>query len=178
MNEEARKELLAIARQALVACTQNQAIPSPETNNEYPSDCGAFVTLHDHEERLRGCIGCMSATQPLVEVVTEMARSAALRDPRFSPVGADEVENLSIEISVLSAQVLVSSLEDIQIGRDGLVIVAPSTRGVLLPQVASERDWDAKTFVEQTCVKANLPPNAYLQEHVQVFRFSAEVFSE
>ena len=178
MNDESRKQLLAIARQALIACTTNQSIPSPESNDEFPDDCGAFVTLHDSENRLRGCIGCMSAAQPLTEVVTQMAQSAALRDPRFSAVRPEEVEGLSIEISVLTPQTLVSSLDEIQIGRDGLVIVAPNARGVLLPQVAEERNWDAKTFVEQTCIKANLPAEAYMQERVQVLRFSADVFSE
>ena len=107
-----------------------------------------------------------------------MAQSAALRDSRFKPVRAEEVDGLSIEISVLSAKQLVRSLNEIEIGRDGLLVIAPHSRGVLLPQVASERDWDSKTFVEQTCVKANLPKQAYLDDDVELYRFSAEVFNE
>ena len=178
MNDDSRQELLQIARGALIACTTTQSRERSPTRNSYPRDCGAFVTLHGPDNRLRGCIGCLSASQPLPEVITDMAQSAALRDTRFEPVRAEEVAGLSIEISVLSAKQAVRSLDEIEIGRDGLLVIAPHSRGVLLPQVASERDWDSKTFVEQTCVKANLSKQAYLEDDVELYRFSAEVFNE
>ena len=178
LETSAQVELLAIARGALIACTRDNSFELPALSHSYPSDCGAFVTLHGPQNELRGCIGCMSASYALPSVVSDMAKSAALKDPRFDPVRSDELDSLTIEISVLSAQEKIASLEEIEIGRDGLVVVSGHKRGVLLPQVASERGWDAKTFVEQTCIKANLFPEDYLKDDVDVYRFSAQVFSE
>jgi AmmeMemoRadiSam system protein A len=107
-----------------------------------------------------------------------MARAAALRDPRFPPVMPEEVPELEIEISVLGLPEPVAHLEEVQIGRHGLLIEGRGRRGLLLPQVASERDWLASTFAEQTCSKAGLEMNAYLDEDVDLYKFEAEVFNE
>lgn len=107
-----------------------------------------------------------------------MARAAALRDPRFSPVMPAEVSSLEVEISVLEAPLRVKALDEVEIGRHGLLVVGRGCRGLLLPQVAEERGWDAPTFAEHTCKKAGLEPKAYEADDVVLYRFGAEVFSE
>jgi len=171
-----RDRLLAIARASIERCTGRRAHPRPSEVGF--GEHGAFVSLHTRGGALRGCVGCLSATEPLGEVVEAMAEAAALRDPRFQPVRADEVDELSIEISVLAPSEPLASLAELELGREGLVVVGRGQRGVLLPQVATEHGWDAATFAEQTCVKARLPPDAYLRDDVQLYRFRAEVFSE
>lgn len=120
----------------------------------------------------------MTADRPLPDVVWEMAGAAALRDPRFDAVRPDELDDLIIEISVLTPAEPIDSLDAVEIGRDGLLVVSGARRGVLLPQVASEHGWDASTFAEQTCLKASLDRDAWRREGVRLFKFSAEVFSE
>jgi len=178
MDIDSKRELLEIARKAVVSSTSDGTGDDLSLKNAYPKGCGAFVTLHGPDHSLRGCIGCLSSDQSLPELISDMARSSAQRDPRFSPVQASEVENLEIEISVLSPAELVKTLDEVIIGRDGLLVVGRGSRGVLLPQVASERGWDVATFVEQTCVKANLDRNAYADDQVELYKFSAEVFNE
>jgi uncharacterized protein len=138
----------------------------------------AFVTLHSADGAVRGCVGTTTAQKSLAEIVYDMARAAALRDPRFSPVSPEEVASLVLEISVLEAPTKVASVSEVEIGRHGLLVVGRGSRGVLLPQVAEERDWDAATFAEHTCRKAGLDPNAYEGSDVELFKFAAEVFNE
>jgi AmmeMemoRadiSam system protein A len=104
--------------------------------------------------------------------------SAALRDPRFPPVRPDELESLHLEISVMSPIVPVTNVEEIEVGRDGLIISRGGAAGLLLPQVASEYGWDRETFLSQTCRKAGLPADAWRAPGTRIERFSAEVFSE
>jgi AmmeMemoRadiSam system protein A len=179
--------LLEIARAAIArAVTQGEdselAAPldglalSPDVLQQ---DRGAFVSLHRHSDgAIRGCVGSMSSPRPLVEVVAEMAGAAAIHDPRFRPVEPEELDDVEIEISVLDAPRPIASLGDVEIGKDGLLVVGRGRRGVLLPQVAEERGWDVETFAEQTCTKAGLDPRDLHAQDVQVYRFSAEVFSE
>lgn len=136
--------------------------------------CGAFVTLHAHGQ-LRGCIGLIEARRPLWETVRDMAIAAAVEDPRFSPVTAEELNDLDLEISVLSVPVPLLRIEDIHIGRDGLIVRQGAACGVLLPQVATEWGWTREEFLAQTCGKAGLPPQAW-RTGATVVRFSAEVF--
>jgi AmmeMemoRadiSam system protein A len=107
-----------------------------------------------------------------------MAVAAGTRDPRFSPLSRQELSSVDIEISVLTPPRAVESVDEIQIGRDGLVISRGYSRGVLLPQVAVEQDWDRTTFLQQTCRKAGLPPNAWEQSGTVIEVFTAEVFGE
>jgi len=136
---------------------------------------GAFVTLTKHGE-LRGCIGYVGAMKPLCQTVRDVAAYAALRDQRFEPVTARELNQLEYEISVLSPLRHVMDIRQIRVGRDGLLIKNRDTEGLLLPQVAAEQHWDRITFLEQTCRKAGLPPNTWKDEDTDVFRFSALVF--
>jgi AmmeMemoRadiSam system protein A len=137
---------------------------------------GAFVTLH-LRGILRGCIGHVEPSGPLIEVIARCAAGAATSDPRFPPVTASEVHELEIEISILGPLEAVTSLEEIEIGRHGLVVEKGWGRGLLLPQVASERKWTPATFVAETCHKAGLPRDAW-KKGATVWRFEAEVFGE
>ena len=127
---------------------------------------------------LRGCIGYIEGIKPLWEAVRDMARAAALEDPRFPPVRPEEVPELEIEISVLTPLWRVKDIKDIVIGRDGLIIRKGWRQGLLLPQVATEYGWDVKTFLEHTCLKAGLPRDAWKDPEAEIWAFSAEVFSE
>ena len=180
MTPEAKRALLSVARQSVAAAASgtDASIDEPSTDRSIFDNGAAFVTLHQKSGAVRGCVGTTLAIRPLVEVVSEMARAAALRDPRFPPVEPGEVHELEIEISVLGSPERVLDLVDVQIGRHGLLIEGRGRRGLLLPQVASERDWPASTFAEQTCSKAGLDNEAYLEEDVALYRFEAEVFTE
>lgn len=178
LTNEERLVLLRLARETITAAVRGEALPRLEsTTPALRTPCGGFVTL-DKAGRLRGCIGYVVAVKPLHETVSEMAVQASLHDPRFPAVTEDELEELEIEISVLSPLVTVGDPAEIVVGRDGLVIQGRGRSGLLLPQVASERAWDRETFLDQTCVKAGLPTGSWRETGVTIQRFSAEVFSE
>jgi AmmeMemoRadiSam system protein A len=175
-----RTQLLQIAREAIEAALAGRALrlDPASLDPELMRPSGAFVTLHTAEGDLRGCIGSIEAVSPLAEAVASSAVSAALRDPRFFPVGAGELPSLHLEISVMSPIVPVTDLAEIVVGRDGLIIRRGARAGLLLPQVATEYGWDRDTFLAQTCVKAGLPQDAWRSPNCRIERFSAEVFAE
>lgn len=139
--------------------------------------CGAFVTLRE-DNQLRGCIGYIEGVKPLIETIREAAVKAALEDPRFMPVTPEELPNLEIEISVLSPMEPVYNVEQIEIGKHGLLLEVGSRRGLLLPQVPMEYGWDRMTFLEQTARKAGLPEHAWADRSAKIHSFTAEIFSE
>lgn len=139
---------------------------------------GAFVTLKDRSGKLRGCIGHIQADKPVYRVVQEMTVAAATQDPRFPPVTPDEVPNLTIEISVLSPLERIESARDIEIGRHGLYVKKGIASGLLLPQVAIEWGFDRDEFLRQTLFKAGLEPADLRSPDLEIYRFSAQVFSE
>jgi AmmeMemoRadiSam system protein A len=138
---------------------------------------GAFVTLRKQGD-LRGCIGSIRALEPLYRAVASSAVSAAFRDPRFFPVRKDELSQLELEISVMGPIEPVRDVAEIEVGRDGLIISRGRFAGLLLPQVASEYGWDRETFLDQTCLKAGLQPEAWRAPDTRIEKFAAEVFSE
>ena len=173
-----KKFLLNLARQVLQARINHQEISINKPDSMVLDICcGVFVSLHKNQE-LRGCIGYVRGIKPLKEAVQEMAVSAAFEDPRFPPVEQQELEDLEIEISVLSPLKSVTDMKVIEIGRHGLIVEKGIHRGLLLPQVATQYNWDAKTFIEQTCIKAGLPADAWKEKDTRIQIFSAEVFSE
>jgi len=113
---------------------------------------------------------------PLYEAVREMALAAAFDDPRFPPLTKAEFASIEVEISVLTPLARVHDIDEIEVGRDGLMIRLDFHSGLLLPQVATEQGWDRKTFLEQTCLKAGLPKNSYKEKNAEIYRFSADVF--
>jgi AmmeMemoRadiSam system protein A len=127
--------------------------------------------------KLRGCIGQLSSSDPLTQVVAYCARAAALEDPRFHPVSPDELAGIDIEISVLSPLKTIAPGE-IEVGKHGLMVSQAWQRGVLLPQVAAEFHWGVERFLEETCVKAGLGRHAWKDPATRICAFTAEVFSE
>jgi len=178
LTEEQKSTLLSLARQSLAAATRGAPLPRPEiADSALARPCGAFVTLKVHG-RLRGCIGLVEAIKPLYQSVIEMARSAALDDPRFPPVTPDELPGIHIEISVMSPLERVKDVQrEVEVGQHGLLIRKGFFSGLLLPQVPVEWNWDRDEFVQQTCLKAGLPPDAW-REGAEIYRFSADVFGE
>jgi AmmeMemoRadiSam system protein B/AmmeMemoRadiSam system protein A len=146
-----------------------------------PSDClakrGAFVTLKIGSE-LRGCVGNISGDKPLIQVVLDCSYNAAFRDPRFPPLNAGELDKITIEISVLTVPERVRSVNEIKVGRDGIIIERGLQRGLLLPQVAVEQGWDRVAFLKHACMKAGLPPYAWSERGTAIYRFQATVFGE
>jgi AmmeMemoRadiSam system protein A len=178
LTADDKKELLRIARESIRAALKGKQTPSVRATSETLNQlCGAFVTLHLLGE-LRGCIGYIEARFSLLETVEEVAQKAALEDPRFPPLTAKELENVEIEISVLSPLKKVSDVNEIIVGTHGLVIDAGYTRGLLLPQVATECGWGREQFLSQTCRKAGLQADAWKQKKVTIYSFTSAVFSE
>ena len=178
LTEEEKETLLVIARNSIEAAvrkTQN-ILPSHQTPH-LEEKCGAFVTLHSHGE-LRGCIGYIEGIIPLMETVQEAAVKAALEDPRFDPVNVDELENIDLEISVLSPLKKINDVNKIEVGKHGLVIKRGYSRGLLLPQVAVEYNWDRETFLNQTCRKAGIGADKWKDPATEIFIFSADIFGE
>ena len=171
--------LLSLARKTIADKLSIETPIKPAAFDEkiYAEKCGAFVTLHKKGE-LRGCIGYIEGHKPVPDTIREMAVSAAFKDPRFSPLKANEYDLIDLEISVLSPIEKVNDISEIVVGRDGLIITRGHNRGLLLPQVATEYAWDRKTFLEQTCRKAGLPVNAWKDSTTVIEKFSAQVFGE
>jgi AmmeMemoRadiSam system protein A len=136
---------------------------------------GAFVTLHKNGS-LRGCIGYIVPVAPLHETVKQMAVAAAFDDPRFPPLSEEELKNINIEISALTPLKKINDINEIQVGKHGILIKKGFASGVLLPQVATDYNWDRLTFIEQTCMKAGLTENCWREKDTEIYIFSAEIF--
>jgi AmmeMemoRadiSam system protein A len=179
LTEEQQKTLLRIARQSIAAVLDARAADwKPEDfDDTLRQPAGAFVTLTRGGD-LRGCIGSIQAVEPLYKAVASSAVSAAFRDPRFPPLRPGELDSLELEISVMGPIERVTKVEDIVVGRDGLIVSRGPYAGLLLPQVATEYGWDRQTFLEHTCRKAGLPPDAWRAQDCRIEKFSAFVFGE
>ena len=178
LTEQDKRLLHQIARRALEDALTQGHTPEPRPVIQSPAlkeKRGAFVTLKRHG-RLRGCIGYVEGIKPLHRAVEEMAIAAAFHDPRFNPVREAELPDLEIEISVLTPLKQIRDVEEIEVGKHGIIIQKGSSSGLLLPQVAAEYRWDRKTFLEHTCLKAGLPQDAWKEKDTRIYIFSAEVF--
>ena len=189
LNEEEGKFLVKLARRAVKEYLETKKVP--ETTRRIPEKllqpCGVFVTINsieNEEKELRGCIGYPYPTDPLVEAVIQSAISAATQDPRFNPLTKDELDKVVFEVSVLTPpQVLeVKRPQDypskIRIGEDGLIIEKGMFKGLLLPQVPVEWNWDQEEFLCQCCIKAGLPPDNWLLPSTRIQKFQAIIFEE
>jgi hypothetical protein len=145
---------------------------------------GVFVTLeHYPTKSLRGCIGFPNPVSTISNDLVEAALAAAFEDPRFVPVSKPELDNLIVEVSILSEPVevpgsAIKRKKSIAIGRDGLIVRYGLHSGLLLPIVAVEQKWNAQEFLEQTCVKAGLPKDYWSQPNIQVYKFETQLFRE
>jgi AmmeMemoRadiSam system protein A len=175
--EQQKQFLLELAEESIVSVFDkrelNLTVPEEEV---FATKCGGFVTLNKNGN-LRGCIGYIRAYKPLYITITEMARAAAFEDPRFPSLEQVEMDEIDIEISVLSELVSVTDFSKIEVGKHGLYVKNRFASGLLLPQVATEWRWDSSIFLEQTCLKAGLNKNSWKKPETEVYKFTAEIFS-
>ena len=177
LTPELQRELLTIARGALEArVRRTRTATAAKADDASQPRCGAFVTIFCRGE-LRGCLGRVTSTRPLPELIDHLAREVADSDPRFDPVQPGELPHISVEVSVLTPEREIASVDEIEIGRHGLIVEQGSRRGLLLPQVPTQHEWNRETFVAQTCLKAGLPADAW-RRGVRMFVFEAQVFGE
>jgi AmmeMemoRadiSam system protein A len=179
LSAEERDELLRVARRSLDEHFAGRGPLRPEpTTPTLGEKRGAFVTLHRARGGdLRGCVGMMRSEESLVRTVARMAVAAATEDGRFDPVTVEELAELHLEISALGPMRPIRP-EEVEVGRHGLLISHEGRRGVLLPQVPVEHEWDRETFLDHTCLKAGLLPGTWKEESVELLSFTAEVFGE
>jgi len=189
LDPHTRHRLLRIARRAIETVVLNggKGDPAVVPADQPPDDAdlatlprsGVFVTLHKGE-RLRGCIGTFDASDDLLPTLRRIA-VAATQDPRFraTPIGARELAEISIEISLLSPMRRLANPMDLVLGRDGIYIRRGSRSGCFLPDVATEQGWDKAEFLSQCCAhKAGLPPDAWRSAETEVSVFSVEKFGD
>lgn len=175
-----REPLLRLARAAIDAAIHEAAPPHPEPGDLPPAafaPASVFVTLREDGE-LRGCMGRLDPELPLWENLVDAAGTAAMADPRFDPVGADEEGRLSVELSLLGPFVPLADPRDLVPGRDGVIVERAGRRALLLPQVASENGWDGPVFLAAVCRKAGLPDDAWGDPATRLLVFGAEVFGD
>jgi len=187
LTPEEGRGAVALARQSLDAHVRGGAMPPlPGTPPIFSELRGVFVTLNllEGEERLRGCIGFPYPTYPLGRAIREATVAAASEDPRFPPVRPGELDSIVVEVSVLTppSEIAVKDRRTlpsrVRVGTDGLIVSNSFTSGLLLPQVATEFGLDSTDFLSQTCLKAGVPPDAWLDSDTKVQVFQADIFAE
>jgi AmmeMemoRadiSam system protein A len=175
--KDEKRILLQIAREAIVSYITTGSVTGREVKSEkLHAQYGCFVTIKS-EGKLRGCIGNFISETPLHQLVREMAVAAATKDPRFYPMKKKDLEDFSLEISVLSPLQKITGIDEIKVGTHGVYMERNVHRGVLLPQVAAEYGWDRETFIQQTALKAGMGKDDW-KENTDIFIFSAEVFND
>ena len=174
-SPQERALLLKLAHDSISTALEGRDISTSAPTEHLAEARGAFTTLYV-QGALRGCVGYVYPITSLYRTIAETARAAAFEDSRFPPLTKEEAEELTIHISVLSPLQAVEA-EEVEVGRHGLLVSQGGRRGLLLPQVPVEHDWDRNTFLEQTCRKAGLPGDAWLRGAV-LEAFTAEVFGD
>jgi AmmeMemoRadiSam system protein A len=174
-SQDERTLLLRLAHDSILSALEQREIPLDPPTDHLAEPRGAFTSLYLYGQ-LRGCVGYVLPVSPVYRAVADTARAAAFEDARFRPVTLPEASHLEIELSILSPPQPIPA-EAVEIGRHGLLISMAGHRGLLLPQVPTEHDWDRTTFLEQTCRKAGLPLDAW-KNGATIEAFAAEVFGE
>jgi hypothetical protein len=177
LSAQERAALLGIARASILHHLGAAPVPPLPSAGPLAHQRGAFVTVHVGGE-LRGCIGSFRPLGSLAETVARMAVAAASEDPRFAPIGPEDVARLDIGISALEPPRPIADPRRVEIGRHGLVVRSGWQRGTLLPKVAVEHGWDAEAFLRHTCLKAGLSPRAWEDPATEVQVFEADEFGE
>ncbi len=173
------------ARRVVEGYLLERRIPDLKFPKRFEEKSGVFTTISTYPEReLRGCIGFPEPAFPLKKALVESALSAALQDPRFPPLGKDELDRVIFEVSLLTPpeEIKVDRRAElpkkIRVGKHGLIVERGFYKGLLLPQVPVEWGWDEEEFLSQTCWKAGLPMDCWLDDATRVYAFSAEIFEE
>lgn len=175
IGADEQRRLLNLARRALEARVRGTTPPAVETDADDPRR-GAFVSIFWRGE-LRGCLGRLTSNLPIRRIVFQLAQAVADSDPRFEKVVVSELNEIGFEISVLTREREVTSVDEIEVGRHGLIVEHGTSRGLLLPQVPIEQEWDRDTFLAHTCLKAGLDAGAW-RRGARIFIFEAQVFGE
>ncbi|HOK00427.1 MAG TPA: AmmeMemoRadiSam system protein A [Candidatus Pacearchaeota archaeon] len=177
-SEIEKKELLKIARDSVESFIKTGKIPNFEVNSEKLKEKrAAFVTILKNGN-LRGCIGRIADDMPLFKVISKMAVAAAVEDYRFLPVNEDELKDLKYEISVLTPFKKINSIEEIEIGKHGVLAVTGNKTGLFLPQVATENNFDRETFLNELMMKIGLSSDYWKKNPIDFYVFEAEVFGD
>ncbi len=178
LSGEQKNKMLRVVREVIKSeLSGNREFYNTKLDDEiFNERYGLFVTLKI-DGNLRGCIGYVEGIKALKEAVPDMARQAAFHDPRFYPLKQEEFDKISVEISVLYPLEQVFDINEIEVGRDGLVMERGFYKGLLLPQVATEYHWDRERFLNETCRKAGMESYCW-ENKAKIFRFEAEVFGD
>ena len=178
------KDAVTFARNVVELYVKNNTIPKYEIGDAFTEKQGAFVTIHTYPDHdLRGCIGIPLPIMSLKEAIVEGAKSAT-KDPRFPPLEESELNDIIIEVTILTKPELIKVnkpeeyLSKIKIGRDGLIVEQGFFKGLLLPQVPIEQGWDIEEFLSHTCMKAGLMPDDWFNENTKISKFSGQIFTE
>ena len=183
ISERAGNYLLKLAKDSIKYYLDNgEKMQKPD---DYPieldENLGVFVTLNKNF-RLRGCIGYPEPVMPAIDATMEAALSAAINDPRFPEVSISEFDDLDFEVTVLTKPKMIvvahpdQYKEEIEIGHDGLIIQKGFAKGLLLPQVATENHFDIEEFLENTCMKAGISADSWMDESCDVYKFQGQIF--
>jgi len=179
------KKAVMIARAVIESHVKKTKPPEFEIPDIFRKKSGVFVTITTYPgNQLRGCIGYPEPVMPLIDAIKDAAVSACSRDPRFPPVKREELKNIKVEVSLLTPPELIKVKKPrdliacVDVGRHGLIMERGWRKGLLLPQVPVEWGWGSEEFLSQTCMKAGLLPDSWLQEGTNCYKFEAEVFSE
>ncbi len=186
LTETEGRNAVKLARKTIELFLSENRLPKPqdlgfELSQVFGEKRGVFVTLTENE-LLRGCIGHPYPDSTLEDAITDSAISAATRDPRFPPVGKDELDDIVVEVTVLTPPERINAPPKelpnlIEIGRHGLIVKQGYCQGLLLPQVAPEHNMDSIDFLGHTCLKAGLSPDAWLRG-AEVHCFEGQIFKE
>jgi uncharacterized protein len=184
LNLKDGTKAIQFARQVIRDYVRQQHLTSADLGKVFHEKQGVFVTLHtypDHE--LRGCIGIPLPVMSLQEAILESAQSVT-QDPRFPPLQDTELDAILVEMTVLTKPEIIKVkqpkdyLENIEIGRDGLIVEHGFYKGLLLPQVPVEQGWDKEEYLSQTCMKAGLPVDAWFEKTTRISKFQGQIFTE
>lgn len=183
ISESSGQYLVKLARKAIETyLNEGVKIEVPEDcPDELKEKLGVFVTLNKNE-MLRGCIGYPEPVERAVDATINVAISAAFQDPRFNPLRKEEYDDITLEVTVLTKPELLEVnenkeyLDKIKIGRDGLIVQKGFSKGLLLPQVATENNMDVKEFLEHTCMKADISTDSWLDMSCDIYTFQGQIF--
>jgi len=185
ISDEDGKLAVKLARERIETYLEGREMNLPPLPPLFKRKMGVFVTLNTYPGReLRGCIGFPEPHLPLIDALLDSAISAATRDPRFIPVRAEEMDEIVVEVTLLTPPEEIKYRDPgelpkkIKIGRDGLIAQEGPFRGLLLPQVPVEWNWNEEEFLDHTCIKAGIPPGDWREGRVRFFRFQGEIFAE
>jgi len=184
LSQDNGTKAVRFSRNTIELFVKHRKMPTNDLDEVFNQKLVVFVTIHTFPEHdLRGCIGIPLPVMSLKDAIIESAQSAT-QDPRFPPLGDDELKNIIIEVTILTKPELIKVkqpndyLSQIKIGRDGLIVEQGFYKGLLLPQVPVEQDWDKEEFLSNTCMKAGLMPDAWFDKNTKIYKFSGQIFTE